>query len=232
MRPATAADLAAIAELFSRTRAAAVPDMPAPLRTPDEHRAWVAGWDLAAWEVWVAEAGDVLVGYAVVVDDWLHSLYVAPEASGQGVGGVLLDVVKGLRPGGFSLWVFESNAPARRFYRRHGLVELERTDGAGNEEQAPDIRMAWPGTEPLAFLRRLVDEVDDQLADLLARRLALTRAVQTHKQDTARDPGREAEIIDRMAGRVPELGPERLARIMHAVITESLAAGAEEPPSR
>ena len=46
-------------------------------------------------------------------------------------------------PGGFCLWVFETNTPARGFYARHGLVELERTDGAGNEEKQPDIRMAW-----------------------------------------------------------------------------------------
>ena len=29
--------------------------------------------------------------------------------------------------------------------------------------------MAWPGADPLAFYRGLIDEVDDQLGDLLAR---------------------------------------------------------------
>ena len=47
-----------------------------------------------------------------------------------------------------------------RFYRRHGLVDLERTDGSANEERAPDIRMAWPGADPLAFYRGLIDDVD------------------------------------------------------------------------
>ena len=41
--------------------------------------------------------------------------------------------------------------------------------------------MAWPGADPLAFLRGLIDEVDDQLGDLLARRVALTREVQALK---------------------------------------------------
>jgi hypothetical protein len=41
------------------------------------------------------------------------------------------------------LWVFESNVPARRFYELHGFVAVERTDGAGNEERAPDVRMEW-----------------------------------------------------------------------------------------
>jgi chorismate mutase len=142
----------------------------------------------------------------------------------QGVGSALLDLVKSLRPGGFCLWVFETNEGARRFYLRHGLAELERTDGAGNEERAPDLRMAWPGTDPLAFLRGLIDEVDAGLADLLARRAALTAAVQRHKNDPARDLDRERRIAEAMAERAPALGPDRLARIVHTIITESLDA--------
>ena len=42
--------------------------------------------------------------------------------------------------------MFESNAPARAFYARHGLVEREHTDGSENEERAPDLRMAWGPT--------------------------------------------------------------------------------------
>ena len=51
------------------------------------------------------------------------------------MGAALFDLVTSLRPDGFCLWVFESNTPARAFYRSRGCVELERTDGAGNEEQ-------------------------------------------------------------------------------------------------
>jgi len=61
----------------------------------------------------------------------------------QGIGSLLLDVVEATHPEGYELWVFESNTGARRLYERRGLVEVERTDGAGNEEKAPDIRMAW-----------------------------------------------------------------------------------------
>jgi chorismate mutase len=106
-------------------------------------------------------------------------------------------------------------------------VELERADGSGNEEKAPDVRMAWPGGAPLAFYRGLIDEVDGQLGDLLARRAALTRAVQAHKPDPARDPAREQEIAAALARRAPALGPDRLARIVHAIITESLDAATE-----
>ncbi|WP_460829450.1 hypothetical protein [Nocardioides hungaricus] len=61
----------------------------------------------------------------------------------------------------------------------------------------------------------------------MARRAALTRAVQGHKDDPARDLAREQEIAAAMARRAPALGPERLSRIVHAIITESLDAAAE-----
>jgi GNAT superfamily N-acetyltransferase len=227
LRPATPEDLPAIADLYIRVREAAVPAMPPQIHTVEEVHAYVGGWDLARRDVWVAELDGTPVAFMVVENAWLNSLYVLPEASGQGVGSALLDVAKGLRPDGFSLWVFESNAPARTFYERRGLVELEHTDGSTNEERSPDLRMAWPGADPLAFYRRLIDEVDGQLGDLLARRAALTRAVQTHKPDPARDPEREQEIAAALARRAPALGQDRLSRIVHAIITESLDAATE-----
>jgi GNAT superfamily N-acetyltransferase/chorismate mutase len=227
LRPAVPDDLPGVAELYLRVREAAVPAMPPPIHTVDEVHAYVEGWDLARRDVWVAELDGAPVAFMVVEDAWLDSLYVLPEAAGQGVGSALLDVAKGLRPGGFSLWVFESNTPARAFYQRRGIVELERTDGSGNEERAPDLRMAWPGTDPLAFFRGLIDDVDAQLGDLLARRAALTRAVREHKGDDARDPDREQDIVAALARRAPALGHERLSRIVHAIITESLDAATE-----
>ena len=54
----------------------------------------------------------------------VFSLYVDPSMQGQGVGGLLLDTADGWfrqegRPES-TLWVFEANASARRFYARHG----------------------------------------------------------------------------------------------------------------
>jgi chorismate mutase/GNAT superfamily N-acetyltransferase len=224
LRPAGAADLPAIAALYLRVREAAVPSMPPNIHSDPEVREYVGSWQLDVREVWVAESAGTLLGFASVQGDWLDGLYVTPDAAGQGIGSALLDVVKGLRPRGFCLWVFESNRSARTFYDHRGLVALERTDGSGNEEHSPDVKMAWPGADPLAFFRSLIDEVDEQLGDLFARRVALTRAVQAHKEEASRDPDREAEIAVTMARHAPELGPERLARIMQAVITESLDA--------
>jgi GNAT superfamily N-acetyltransferase/chorismate mutase len=226
LRPATEADAEAVATVHLASRGAAA--MPAGVHPEHEVRAWLAA-RLAEDEVWVAEADGCVVGYARLTPTWLDDLYVDPAFARQGVGTALLEVVKAQRPRGFCLWVFESNTPARAFYARHGLVELERTDGSANEERAPDVRMAWPGERPLAFLRGLIDEVDDQLGELLARRAALTAAVQDIKHDPSRDLERERAIAEAMALKAPALGADRLARIVHTIITESLDA-AERPP--
>jgi chorismate mutase len=222
LRPADVSDAAAVADVHLSARRTAA--MPPPVHPDHEVREWLDGRLGSTDTVWVAEVDGVVGGYARFTESWLDDLYVVPALAGRGVGSALLDLVKQQRPGGFCLWVFELNTPAHDFYRRRGMVELEHTDGSGNEERAPDIKMAWPGADPLSFYRRLIDDVDEQLGDLLARRVALTRAVQAHKPDTARDPEREAEIAAAMARRVPALGEDRLRRIMHAIITESLDA--------
>ena len=224
LRPATAADLPAIAEVHLAARHGAGAAFPPPVHADEEAYAWVAGWDLASYDVWLATVGDKVAGYARSTPTGLDDLYVRPEHQGRGVGGALFDLVTTLRPGGFCLWVFESNAPARAFYRGRGCLELERTDGSGNEEHAPDIRVAWPGADPVAYLRGLIDETDLVLGDVLARRTALTRAVQSVKPSGERDAAREAEIARRVAAVAPELGEERVARIVDVIISESLAA--------
>jgi len=141
IRRALPTDAEAVADIHQAARAAA--PMPPEVHSPDEVRAWLAR-RLEADETWVAvDDGGAVVGYARLGDAWLDDLYVAPSAARRGVGSALLDVVKARRPAGFSLMVFEINAPARAFYARHGLVEREHTDGSGNEEREPDLRMSW-----------------------------------------------------------------------------------------
>ncbi len=225
LRPAAPDDLPAIADLYLRVREATVPSMPPQVHTVEEVHAYVGGWDLGKRDVWLAEVDGTPAAFMVVEGDWLNSLYVLPSHAGQGVGSALLEVAKSLRPAGFCLWVFESNEDARDFYRHRGLVELERTDGAANEEKAPDIRMAWPGADPLAFYRSLIDSVDHDLGELLNRRAAITAAVQPHKATPERDLAREREIARALALRAPALGEDRLYRIVHQIISESLDAG-------
>jgi len=228
LRPSVPQDAPVLADLFLAAREAAHPAMPLPVHSPVETHAWFGRLlDDASREVWVAERDGEAVGYLVLEGGWLEGLYVRPGHTGRGIGSVLLDLAKSLRPDGFGLWVFVSNEGARRFYQRHGLVELRRTDGTDNEERAPDIEMAWLGRQPVAALRRRIDAVDDELAVLLERRAALTARVQQLKDvpgHAGRDPEREAEIAERMAVLAPRLGGARMRRIMHAVISESLDA--------
>lgn len=224
MRPATTADLPVIAGIHLASRRAAGTAFPPGVHSDDDARAWVAGWDLTAYDVWLATRGPQVAGYARWTPTWLDDLYVHPDHQGSGVGTALFETVTAHRPEGFCLWVFESNAPARAFYERRGCLELERTDGSANEERAPDVRVAWPGLDPLAFLRGLIDETDLALGDVLARRTALTRVVQDFKPSGERDAGREAQIARRVAAVVPELGQERVARIVDVIIAESLDA--------
>jgi GNAT superfamily N-acetyltransferase len=145
VRLGTAEDAEAIADLYSDARRAAVPQMPAAVHTDEEHRAYYRRHVVEEPEhtVWVAEAGGELLGFAHCTPTFLDGLYVRPDLKGQGLGSLLLDVVEATHPDGYELWVFQSNVGARRLYERRGLVEVERTDGAGNEERSPDIRMAW-----------------------------------------------------------------------------------------
>jgi chorismate mutase/GNAT superfamily N-acetyltransferase len=233
LRPATVADAGVVADLFLAAREASYPAMPRPVHDPESVRAWVRGWydDPAhvepLHEAWVAERDGEVVGYLMLERSWLHSLYVRPGLTGRGIGGALLDLAKALRPEGLGLYVFESNEGARRFYAARGFTEVARHDGRDNEEQAPDVEMCW-GPEPtLRVLRARIDDVDARLADLLELRAELSARVQQVKPvagRAGRDPDREAEIVARMAARAPRLGADRLRRIMHAVIGESLDA--------
>lgn len=145
IRPGEPADLPAVAEVFLAARLAAIPHMSAPGHTREEIVAFWTGIDLTSGEreLWVAEDVSGVVGFAEVKGEWLDDLYVHPGAQGRGVGSALLEVVKAVRPGGFGLWVFASNLPARAFYAAHGCVEHETTDGSANEERAPDVRLSW-----------------------------------------------------------------------------------------
>jgi len=232
VRPADPQEADALAELYLASREAAFPAMPRPVHPPHELRRWLRGrFGEPDTEVWLAESGDRPVGLLLLEGDWVHSLYVAPDRLGQGVGSALLALAQGLRPR-LGLWVFAANTAARRFYARHGFVEVRHTDGAANEEHEPDVELAWPDPDSVSALRARIDELDDGLARLLAERAEVTARVQRVKPvpgHAGRDAVREREIVRRMARLAPHLGEERLGRIMDAVITASLDAAADRP---
>ena len=144
LRPAGAEDAEALATLFLEAREAAYPSIPPLVHPPDDVRRWLRSrLDADEVELWLAERDAVPVALMLLEDAWLHSLYVAPGLTGQGIGALLLDLAKTRRPEGLGLWVFETNVEAQRFYRRHGFRVVRRTDGTENEERQPDLEMAW-----------------------------------------------------------------------------------------
>lgn len=145
VREALPDEWTALADLYSDARRAAVPQMPPAMHSDEEHREYYRRHlcEGDGHTVWVATSGEELLGFAMCTPTFLDGLYVRPDLSGRGIGSLLLDVVDVTHPEGYELWVFESNAGARRLYQRRGFVVVERTDGSGNEEKAPDLRMAW-----------------------------------------------------------------------------------------
>ena len=143
VRDALPADGEAIADLFLAARHTAMPWLWSP-RTEEEVRWWFGGLpERTAGRVLVGERDRVVLGFAEVLPGELNHLYVTPAAQGSGVGSALFEAATELERGGFELWTFQRNAPARAFYAARGCVELYETDGSDNEEREPDIRLRW-----------------------------------------------------------------------------------------
>ncbi|MFT3915389.1 MAG: GNAT family N-acetyltransferase [Anaeromyxobacteraceae bacterium] len=135
-------DAPAVASLFEASRAAAMPWLVA-VHGHDETVAFFAHVVPVRREVWLAEdAAGALLGFIAFGGGEVEHLYVAPAARGAGVGSALLALATA-RGEPLELWTFERNATARAFYAARGFREVERTDGSGNEEREPDVRMRW-----------------------------------------------------------------------------------------
>jgi ribosomal protein S18 acetylase RimI-like enzyme len=110
----------------------------------------------------VAEDGGNIAGFACAYGDddpkWgtlLDNLHVHPEGKRRGVGTQLIAAAahwsaREYPASGFYLWVLEGNAPARRFYERHGAqnVEMQESTPAGGGT-IRGLRYAWPSLAPL-----------------------------------------------------------------------------------
>ncbi|MGA9343490.1 MAG: GNAT family N-acetyltransferase [Nocardioidaceae bacterium] len=143
IRRAGADEVDVIADVFWASRHANAATIPLLVHPLDDVRRWVREQLLDRHEVWVAETGGVVVGFmALGQPDWIEHLYLRPDASGHGLGSRFVDLAKRELLGQIQLWTFQSNLGARRFYGRHGFVEVEWTDG-DNQEGAPDVRFLY-----------------------------------------------------------------------------------------
>ncbi len=143
LRRAGPADAGAVADVWLRSRRAALPVVPAPVHPDDEVRHHFETVLVPARETWLADADGAAVAVLVLDGDEIDQLYVDPDWQRRGIGTELVRLAQQRRPGGLALWTFLANLPARRFYERHGFVAVGWTDGSANEERAPDVRYVW-----------------------------------------------------------------------------------------
>jgi GNAT superfamily N-acetyltransferase len=141
LRRLDAGDMPAAAIVHRKSFDARLPWL-AGLHTPDEDRGYWAGHLFETCEIWGAERDGKLLGVIAFQKDWIDQLYILPEAQGQGIGSILLDIAKAAHPE-LRLWTFQRNAEARRFYEARGFAAIKETDGAGNEEKEPDVLYRW-----------------------------------------------------------------------------------------
>ncbi|MFB7054372.1 GNAT family N-acetyltransferase [Streptomyces vinaceus] len=147
-RRATGADARAAADVWLRSFAAALPTVRCAREEADV-RDWFARVLLPGYETWVAVTGGDVVGLMVLNGEELKQLYLDPTWRGWGLGDRFMNLAKEHQPDRLTLWTFQVNTSAHRFYEPHGFNAVERTDGARNDEREPDVRYLWQ--PPAAF---------------------------------------------------------------------------------
>ena len=141
IRPAGAADAGDVADVYLASFHATY-DFPLA-HTDEEVRAWIRD-EIEARGTWVAlDSAGTTVGMMSVKPGELDQLYVRPDRLGEGIGRRLLELAREQSPAGLTLYTFQVNARARRFYERNGFVAEWFGDGLANEEGQPDVRYAW-----------------------------------------------------------------------------------------
>lgn len=77
----------------------------------------------------------------------IHALYTHPRTRRQGVGSRLLREAQAgaVR---LELWTGQENRAARAFYARHGFYPARLSNGLGNDDGLPDVKMIWERNAP------------------------------------------------------------------------------------
>ena len=149
MKPAIrrggAHDARAAADLYLRAREAALRagSIPAGVHDDDDVRGYFASHIVEACELWVAEHDGALAGILVLDGEFIDQLYVEPGLHRPRDRQRPAGRRQARAPAGPAAVGLPENTGARRFYERHGFVEVRRTDGRDNEERAPDVLYAY-----------------------------------------------------------------------------------------
>jgi putative acetyltransferase len=109
---------------------------------PQEDRQFLRERVFRTCQLWGYFENREMIGFIAFREGWIDQLYVLPSSQGRGIGTALLRVAQG-QFSQLSLWMFQCNKPARRFYEQHGFMLIEETDGSANEEKEPDAMYSW-----------------------------------------------------------------------------------------
>jgi len=141
LRPARDTDAGKLGDMMT----AAVLEFPwkPRLRSGAEDIAFVGQMIDRGW-VTVAEDPETPcpIGFIARDGSEVNALFVSAAARNVGIGRTLLDSAKALCDS-LTLWTFQANTDAQRFYRREGFVELRRSDGQDTEERLPTVVFRW-----------------------------------------------------------------------------------------
>ncbi len=109
----------------------------------EEQRSYLLGTVVPNNQVVVALMNGVNVGFVAASPRHIDQLYVHRDYQGQGIGSRLLQWAKDNSSGQLSLFTFERNARAQRFYESRGFKVVAR--GFEEQWQLPDIKYEWDG---------------------------------------------------------------------------------------
>ncbi|WP_061809092.1 GNAT family N-acetyltransferase [Rossellomorea vietnamensis] len=96
------------------------------------------------YQVDLALINGKVAGMAAYNKTEISQLYIHVDYQGLGIGQLFLDKAKAKSSGCLTLYTFEVNENARRFYEKNGFVVIGR--GHENEENLPDIQYEWRRT--------------------------------------------------------------------------------------
>ncbi|MFB5198590.1 GNAT family N-acetyltransferase [Neobacillus sp. KR4-4] len=93
------------------------------------------------FQINLALIDDRVVGMIASNETEISQLYIHIDYQGMGIGQTLLEKVKAKSSGRLTLYTFEVNKKAQRFYEKNGFNIIGR--GHENEENLPDIQYEW-----------------------------------------------------------------------------------------